>query len=172
MAAMQAMAASPQSKDDLFAGTEKFAQNAKSSTEVNLDKNMLGMAGKFVDDGEDKNGTDLAKKMDFVIVREYEYVKAGDYNLADVEEFRNRLDSSGWSHLVKERSATSSTDVCVKTDDDGKFSELVVIDAEPKELTFVHLKGHMSMEDLMKAGGKYGAPRKTNKDLKEKTKVK
>lgn len=169
MAALQAMAAPPQAKDDLFAGTEKFAQNAKSSTEVNLDKNMLGMAGKFVDDSDDKNGADLAKKMDFVIVREYQYDKEGQYNLADVEEFRNRLESGGWSHLVKERSATSSTDVCVKTDSDGKFSELVVIDAEPKELTFVHLKGQMSMEDLMKAGGKYGAPNETKKDLKLKT---
>lgn len=171
MASLQAMAAPPQQKDDLFAGTEKFAQGAKSSTEVNLDKNMLGMAGKFVDDGEDKNKADLAKKMDFVIVREYEYDKEGQYNLADVEEFRNRLESSGWSHLVKERSATSSTDVCIKTDNDGKFSELVVIDAEPKELTFVHLKGHMSMEDLMKAGGKYGTPHEAKKDLKVKTKV-
>jgi hypothetical protein len=35
---------------------------------------------------------------------------------------------------------------------------LVVIDAEPKELTFVHLKGHLSMKDLMKAGASYGVP--------------
>ena len=34
-----------QQKDDLFAGAEKFSQGAKSTTEVNLDKNMLGMVG-------------------------------------------------------------------------------------------------------------------------------
>jgi hypothetical protein len=154
---MQAMGAMQQ-KDELFAGADKFAQGAKSTTEVNLDKNMLAMVGKFGDDGADKSGTDLARKMDFVIVRSYEYAKAGQYNLADVEEFRKRLEDGGWSHIVKERSATESTDVCVKIDKDGQFSELVVISAEPTELTFVHLKGHMSMEELTKMGNRYGVP--------------
>jgi hypothetical protein len=156
-ASMQAMGALQQ-KDELFAGADKFAQGAKSSTEVNLDKNMLAMVGKFGDEGEDKSGSDLASKMDFVIVREYEYAKAGQYNMADVEEFRKRLEDGGWSHLVKERSATESTDVCVKIDKDGGFSELVVISAEPTELTFVHLKGHMSMKELSKMGARYGVP--------------
>jgi len=153
-ASLQALGA-PQQKDELFAGTEKFAQGAKSTTEVNLDKNMLAMANKSGDKGN-KPGTDLMKKMDFVIVREYQYEKPGQYNLAEIEKFRKRLDNSGWSHMVKERSATESTDVCIKTDNGGEFSELVVIEAEPTELTFVHLKGHMSLDELIKAGGKYG----------------
>jgi hypothetical protein len=157
----------PQQKDELFAGADKFAQGAKSSTEVNLDKNMLGMVGKFGDDGDDKTGSDLARKMEFVIVRSYEYAKAGQYNMADVEEFRKRLEDGGWSHLVKERSETESTDVCVKTDKDGGFSELVVISAEPMELTFVHLKGHMSMQELTKMGAHYGVPQNGDSDSKK-----
>jgi hypothetical protein len=109
-------------------------------------------------DKDKRNGVQLARKMDFVIVRSYEYDKKGQYNMADVEEFRKRLEEGGWSHVVKERSATDSTDVCVKTDKDGQFSELVVIAAEPTELTFVHLKGHMSMDDLTRMGSHYGVP--------------
>jgi hypothetical protein len=139
-----------QEKDELFAGAEKFAAKAKTSSEVNLDSRMLGLAS------GDNSG--LMKKLDFVIVRSYEYDKAGDYNMADVEPFTKRLESGGWSHLVKERSATESTDVCVRIDRENQISELVVIDAEPKELTFVHLKGHLSMKDLMKAGASYGVP--------------
>src|ERR1700749_1049580 len=90
-----------QQKDDLFAGADKFSQGAKSSTEVNLDKNMLGLMGKFGDEGEDRSGSDLAKKMDFVIVRSYEYGAQGQYNMADVERFRKRLEDGGWSHVVK-----------------------------------------------------------------------
>jgi Domain of unknown function (DUF4252) len=173
-ASLQAMGPLQQ-KDELFAGADKFAHGAKSSTEVNLDKNMLGMVGKFGDDGDEKSGSDLARKMDFVIVRSYEYEKAGQYNMADVEEFRKRLEDGGWSHIVKERSATESTDVCVKADKDGQFSELVVISAEPTELTFVHLKGHMSMNDLSKMGSHYGVPqgdstRSTDQKKKEKVK--
>ena len=150
----------PQVQDDLFAGTDKFAKGAKSSTEVNLDKNMLAMAGKFMnDDGDgDKQEKDLAKKLDFIVVREYEYAKPGEYNLADLAEFQKRLDAGGWSYVVKERSEHSSTSVCVKIDTEGGTTELIVIEAEPKELTFVHLKGHMTMRELTKIGGKYGVP--------------
>jgi hypothetical protein len=97
-----------QEKDDLFAGAEKFAAKAKNSSEVNLDSRMLGLASGF--GGGDSSG--LMKKLDFVIVRSYEYDKPGDYNMADIEPFTKRLESGGWSHLVKERSATESTDVC------------------------------------------------------------
>jgi hypothetical protein len=153
---------SPQVKDELFAGADKFSHGAKSSTEVNLDRKMLAMAAKFAgsdsDDKDDKDEAKLANKLEFVIVRSYEYEKPGQYNMADVEEFQRRLESGGWSHIVKTRSATENTDVCVKTDENGAFSELVVISAEPTELTFVHLKGHMSMDELTKAGAKYGVP--------------
>lgn len=163
-----------QQKDELFAGADKFSQGAKSSTEVNLDKNMLGLMGKFGDEGDDKSGSQLARRMDFVIVRSYEYAVEGQYNMADVEQFRKRLEDGGWSHVVKERSDKESTDVCVKLGPNGEFSELVVISAEPKELTFVHLKGHMSAEDLMKMSTHYGVqgtPKVKDKD-KEKDKEK
>jgi Domain of unknown function (DUF4252) len=163
-----------QQKDDLFAGADKFSQGAKSSTEVNLDKNMLGLMGKFGDEGDDKSGSELAKRMDFVIVRSYEYAVQGQYNMADVEQFRKRLEDGGWSHVVRERSERESTDVCVKLGPNGEFSELVVISAEPMELTFVHLKGHMSAQDLMKMSTHYGVqgtPKAKDKD-KEKDKDK
>jgi hypothetical protein len=162
---------SPQVRDDLFAGADKFSHGAKSTTEVNLDRKMLGMAAKFAgsysddkDDKDDKDDAKLVNKLEFVIVRSYEYEKPGQYNMADVEEFQKRLESGGWSHIVKARSATESTDVCVKTDDNGAFSELVVISAEPTELTFVHLKGHMTMDELTKAGAKYGVPQAATED--------
>ena len=160
LSASNALAAgAAQEKDTLFAGAEKFAAKAKSSTEVNLDKKLLGLASKFGGtDSVDPDQMDLAKKMDFVIVRSYEYANAGDYKMADVEELSARLDSGGWSHVVKSRDKGESVDVCIKTDNENQISELVVISAEPKELTFVHLKGHLSMDQLMKAGAKYGAP--------------
>ena len=152
MAITQVRAFEPQVQDDLFAGAEKFAVGAKGSTEINLDKKMLALAGK----GDDKDG--MAGKMDFVIVRSYEYEKAGLYKMADVEAFTKRLETGGWSHIVKTRSATETTDICVRSNNEGQVSELVVIAGEPKVLTFVHLKGHLTMNDLMKTGGKYGVP--------------
>lgn len=153
LTSIQALAAPPKQKDELFAGTERFAAGSKDTTEVNLDKNMMGLAA-----GMSGLSAGMMKKMDFVAVRTYAYAKPGGYKMADVDAFRKRLQGNGWSHLVKERSDSESTDVCVKTDHEGQMIELVVIDAEPLELDFVHLKGHMSMSDMMEVGKQYGAP--------------
>jgi hypothetical protein len=155
-------------KDDLFQGTDQFAKSAKNVTEVNLDKRMLALMDKFgASSGTDKDQMNLAKKMDFIYVRSYEFEKPGQYKSADLDAFRVRLDGPEWSHIVKERSKDEQNDVWVRTDDAGQFSELVVISAEASELNFVHLKGHMSLEELTQAGAKYGVPQGTDQKPKK-----
>ena len=146
--------------DPLLEGTERFAQGATEVTEVNLDKNMMAMAAKFLDKS-DAEAQRLMKQMEFVNVKSYEYGKAGAYRMEDVAQFRGRLDEKQWSHVVRNRSATEATDIWIKADEQGAMSELLVIAAEPTQLTFVHLKGRMSVEDLEKAGASYGVPQTT-----------
>lgn len=134
----------PQVKDGLFEGTEKFAAGAKDVTEVNMDKNMLGMMG-----GKGAQ-TEVARKMDFVVVRTYTYEKAGMYRDEDVEVYRKRLQDGNWSCMVHTRDKNGSTDICMRAGADNETHEMVVLTAEPKELTFVHLKGRMPFADLGK----------------------
>lgn len=141
-----------QVKDDLFAGADKLAEHAKSSDEVNLDGKMLGAAGNTTG-GDHK---ELLKKMDFVVIHSYTYAHKGDYQMSDIKAITDRLDGSGWSHLVKERSAGNTADICVKSSEDGKVTEMVVISAEPLAVALIHLKGHLSMDDLVKLGSSYG----------------
>ena len=140
----------PQVKDDLFAGTEKFAQGATDVTDVNLDKNMLGMLNKH----KDKDGKDgVAKKMEFIIVHSYTYDKPGMYKMEDVEIFRKKLQDGSWSCMIHTKDKDGTTDICTKSSDNGETSDLVVMTAEAKELTFVHLRGHgISLEDLAQTG--------------------
>lgn len=118
-------------KDDLFAGTEVFAKGASDVTEVTMDPDTLGMVG----------GRDKAKAHSMVlnVVRTYEYDKPGMYNIADVDTFRNKLNTGEWHCSVHTRSLKSgeSTDVCNRrrTDD---LVETAIITVEPKELTFIH----------------------------------
>jgi hypothetical protein len=149
----------PLQKDDLFAGTDQFSKGAKSVTEVNLDKNMLALMDRFGGkDAADKDQLNLAKHMDFIYVRSYEYENAGQYKASDLEAFRQRLEGPSWSHVVKQHGKDEENDVWIRTDSEGQFSELVVINAEPSELNFVHLKGHMTIEQLTQVGAKYGVP--------------
>ena len=131
-----------QVKDELFAGTEKFAQGASQATEINLDPDTIGMM-----DSHGKNA-ELAKKVKFMTIRTYEYDKPGMYKMEDVEVFRKRLDDPTWKCSVRVREKNESTDICSRLGPDHETNEMVILTAEPKELTFIHMSGNMSLADL------------------------
>ncbi len=138
----------PQVKDDLFAGTEKFAKDASDVTDVNLDRNMLGAVRGRGRDGQ------LANQLNFIVVHSYTYDKPGMYRMEDVEAYQKKLTSGDWSCFVhvRERKSGEATDICKRNGTEGDQHELVIITAEPKELTFVHLSGKMPFNDLQSLG--------------------
>jgi hypothetical protein len=133
--------------DDLFAGTEKFAQGASESTELNLDPDTMGMVGSHHKDG------DLAKKMKFMVIRTYTYDKPGMYKMEDVETYRKKLEDGTWKCSVRVREKNESTDICSRLGPDHETREMVILTAEPKELTFIHMSGQMSLDELGHAAG-------------------
>jgi hypothetical protein len=135
-------------KDDLFAGTERFAKNASDVTEVNLDPAMLGA----VSDKSKGGNRDFARKMDFVVVHSYSYDQPGMYRQEDLDAFRQRMTGDGWKCFIHERSKKESSDICQKPHADGETNELAIMTAEPKELTFVHMKGRMSLSEMSMKG--------------------
>jgi len=143
----------PQVKDELFAGTEKFANGASDVTDVNLGPDMLGMVS-------GKHGGNLAHKLNFMVVRTYEYPRAGMYNPADLEVYRQRLKSGNWNCFIhtSESKSGESTDICNRALPNGQGNEMVIMTVEPRELTFIHMSGTGSLADLSKLGalGGYG----------------
>jgi hypothetical protein len=117
--------------DDLFAGTEKFAKNAVSATEVTMDPQTLGLV-----DGKDK---DKARSTKLSVVRTYTYEKPGMYDMAEVEAYRNKLNTGDWHCSVRTRDLKTglSSDICNRTRTDGLF-ESAIMTVEPKQLTFIH----------------------------------
>jgi hypothetical protein len=135
-----------QVKDDLFAGTEKFAQGASDVTEINLDPKMMGMV---------PGGTGgMAHKMKFMVIHTYTYPKTGMYNEEDVEAYRKKLQDGTWNCSIHVKDKDGTTDICSRTSPDHEGAEMVILAAEPKELTFIHMSGDMSLEDLSKMGGR------------------
>ncbi len=121
----------PLVKDDLFAGTEKFAKGASDVTEVTMDPDTLDMVN--------GNGAKRAHNMVLNVVRTYSYDKPGMYRMEDVEEFRRKLNTGDWHCSVHTRDLKNgeSTDVCNKRRGDAMV-ETAIITVEPKELTFIH----------------------------------
>jgi hypothetical protein len=138
-----------QVKDDLFAGTEKFEKGASDVSDVNLDPSMMGMIH-----GGGPAG--LAKKMRFMVVRSYEYPKEGMYNPDDVEVYRKKLQDGSWSCSIHVKDKDGTTDICSRSTPDHEGSEMVIIAAEKRELTFIHMSGDMSLDDLEKVNAGQG----------------
>jgi hypothetical protein len=138
-----------QTHDDLLDGLDKLGANAKEKNEVNLDKNMMALtAGR-------RGGryADLSSKMDLITVRNYEFASKGMYSKADLDVLRRKLDGNGWSHIVRNESDGETNDIAVKATSDGYMSDMVILNAEARELNIVHLRGHFRMDDVSGAMG-------------------
>ncbi|MDP9052606.1 MAG: DUF4252 domain-containing protein [Acidobacteriota bacterium] len=138
-----------QVKDDLFAGTEKFATGATDVTEINLDPKMMGMV-------HGGNSGELAHKMRYMVIHTYAYDKPGMYKVEDVEAYRKKLEDGTWSCSVHVKEKSGTTDICSRTSSSNEGSEMVILTAEPKELTFIHMSGNMSLDELSHMGGPMG----------------
>lgn len=143
-----------QVKDPLFAGTEKFAQGASDVTEVNLDPNTMGMVG-----GGHGKDADLARKMNFMVIHSYKYDKPGMYSTDDVEALRKKLTDGSWSCSIHVRNAGGSTDICSRTASDHETNEMAILVVQPQKLTFIHMSGKMSLEELNDMSGSAGGIR-------------
>jgi len=162
LASVQTVAAAePQVKDELFAGTEKFEQGATDATTVNLNPSMLGLVG------GDKSG--VAQKMKFIVVHSYRYPKPGMYKMEDVELYRQKLRTGNWNCFihVTETKTGKSTDICTQPAPNDQGNEMVIMNVEPMELTFIHMSGNASLADLEKLGALNGinAPNKNVQPL-------
>jgi hypothetical protein len=141
---------------------DALADKADDAVTVTMDKSMLQLAGKFVGD-KDGDGAEVRKLiggLESIYVRSFEFRHEGEYSMADVEAVRNQLQGPAWGRLVGVRSKHGeNVDVYFKDGGNGKLGGIVVIAAEPKELTIVNIIGTLDPEKLADLGGEFGIPR-------------
>jgi hypothetical protein len=90
------------------------------------------------------------------VVHSYKYDKPGMYRMEDVEAYRKKLTDGSWNCFIHTKDKDGTTDICSKGGADGENHEMVILTAQPMELTFVHLSGKMSFDDLGKMSGGMG----------------
>jgi hypothetical protein len=147
---------------------EKLSAKSKETVEVTMDGPMLRWASKFLsaDDPDEAKAAKLVANLKGIYVRSYEFDKDGEYSSADVDALRAQIHTPPWSRIVGVRSAKDgeNVDVFFKLEDD-RISGIVVIDAEPRELTFVNIQGQIEVDQLADLGGEFGIPRLDRKSL-------
>lgn len=135
---------------------KELAARAANVTEVTLGKNMLDFAAKFMN-GKDKNDAaarQLIEGLDGIYVREYEFDKAGEYSMVDIENLRKSFQAPEWTTIVRERDRKSgeTTDVMMKMVN-GESRGMFVLSAQPKELSIVLILGPIRMDQLSQLKG-------------------
>jgi hypothetical protein len=144
-----------------------LANRAVESVDVTLDGQMLRLASKFLssDDADERAVRDMVQKLSGIYVRTYEFDKAGEYDRDAVEAIRRQLGPS-WKKIVNIKSRTKEN-VEIYTDTRGDaVTGLVVISAEPKELTLVNIVGPIDLDRLASLEGQFGIPH-MSKESKE-----
>jgi hypothetical protein len=141
---------------------DKLAKQAKESVDVTLDASMLQLASGFLekDDPDEAQVKKLVSKLKGVYVRSFEFDREGQYSMADVDSIRSQL--TGWTRIVGVTSTKGeNTGVYLKKNGD-QIEGVFIIDAEPKELTVVHIDGPIRPEELSELGGHIGIPKLGN----------
>jgi uncharacterized protein DUF4252 len=140
---------------------DKLASKASETTEVTLNGRMLQLAAKFMNDEDDVEAREMVKKLKGIYVRSFQFDSTGAYSDSDVEAVRSQLKSPMWEKIVNVRSKRDgeNAEIYFKGDNPDRIDGIVIIAANPKELTIVHIDGPLDPSDIEKLGGDFGVPR-------------
>jgi len=145
----------------LPANMDALSAKAEEAVDVTLDGSMLRLAAKWLPDTEeDAKAKKLIAGLEGIYVRSYQFAAEGEYTKADVDAFRDQFRAPGWSHLVGARSKRhgDDADVYIKVDASGNIGGIVVIAAEPRELTVVNVVGKLDPAQITDLGGRFHIP--------------
>src|SRR5256885_802121 len=134
---------------------EKLSAKAKETVEVNMDGPMLRWASKFLsaNDPEEAECARLVANLRGIYVRSFEFDHEDAYSAAEVDALRAQVHSPTWTRVVGVHSVAhgDNVDVFFRLEND-KMAGIIIIDAEPKELTFVNIVGPVEVEQLAALG--------------------
>ena len=123
---------------------------------VTLDGRTLRLAAKFLSgDSDQRAARDIVQKLDGIYVRSYEFERDGEYDSKIIERIRRQLGPE-WSKIVDVRSRTNENAEVYTWARGDAIAGLVIITAEPRELTIVNIVGPIDLDRLSDLDGNFG----------------
>jgi len=146
----------------LPANLDRLSAKAQNSVEVTLDGSLLRFARKFLSDQDhdQAKAKKLIAGLEAIYVRSFEFAGDGGYDVADVDAVRAQLRGPGWSRIVglKSKRCGKDADVYLKTTENGQIGGIVVIAAEPRQLTVVNIAGTIDPAKIVDLSGRFHIP--------------
>jgi hypothetical protein len=145
----------------LPASLNKLEAKASEVVNITLDGDTLRLAGKFLSGGkpDDVRVKNFLAGLKGIYVRSFEFNKEGEYSPDELDAIRSQVRGPGWSRLlgVLSKKDNETCEIYMKVEGD-RAAGLVILAAEPKELTVVNIVGAVNLEDLSRMGGHFGIP--------------
>lgn len=157
-----ALLAVPASAQRLNLDFGSLADRAAESVDVTLDGPMLRFALSFLSDtkADERAAKDMVRRLEGIYVKSFEFDEDNAYDRRLVDRIKSQLGPS-WKKVVTVQSRTKEN-VDIYTDMRGDaVAGLVIISAEPRELTVVNIVGPIDLDRLADLEGKFGIPRTT-----------
>ena len=129
---------------------DALAAKAKNKTEVTLSGDLLKTALSLAKStNKDKDVPEISLDgLVQVVVRSFEFDTEGAYQDSDLEPLRRQVGAgTGWSRIVDAQENGDHSEIYVLSQG-GQFGGLLIIAAEKKELTVVHVQGTLQLAEL------------------------
>ena len=137
-----------------------LAEKADEVVDITLDASLLRLGVKFLSDkDEDQRAVrDIVKNLEGIYVRSYEFSRDNEYDRSLIDRVKSQLGPT-WKPLVTVRSKRKEN-VNIMADMRGdRVVGLVIIAAEPRELTIVNIVGPIDIDKLASLEGEFGIPK-------------
>jgi hypothetical protein len=141
-----------------------LADKAREVVDVTLDGALLRLGARFLSDtdADERAVRQMVNRLEGIYVRSYEFDRDDAYDKTVIDSIRKQLGPS-WKRVVTVRSKLKEN-VEIYTELRGEnIVGLVVIAAEPRELTIVNLVGPIDLDKLANLEGQFGIPRVSKK---------
>jgi hypothetical protein len=150
-----------------------LAAKAKESVDVTLDGAMLRLAAKFLsNEGDERAIKAMVAKLEGIYVRSYEFDDEHAYDSSIIDKVRAQLGPE-WKRMVTVKSRHAENVEIYAMLRGEAVTGLVVIAAEPRELTLVNIVGPIDLDQLSSLEGEFGIPRMTTREgARRRTEVK
>jgi Domain of unknown function (DUF4252) len=120
---------------------DSLSAKAKEKAEVTLEGSLLTQALQKAPEKVKGAVANVSR----VVVRHYEFATDGQYADSDLDAIRKQV--STWSRIINVKEEHESTEIYMLSQN-GKTAGFLLISAEPKELTVVHIVGSIDLTSL------------------------
>jgi hypothetical protein len=142
---------------------DALSKIATETVDVTMDGHMIRFAERFLSDKDpdQAKAKRILRGLNAIYVKQFQFASRGEYSPKDLDGVRVQLQSPGWSRMVHVKGIDENTEVFARMVG-SEMTGIVVLNAEPRELTIVHIDGPIRAEDLASLSGRAGLPRWNN----------